>query len=173
MPAVIGAKKLPDKAMKFSNRRLSASPATRFNLTPLIDVCFLLIIFFVLVCQYIVSENFAVAVPDKCGFAQSNQTQIRDTITVTIMQTGTPQKVCYAVGSEKITAQDGESIANEITRAIDARLKDRGGNEKIVSLRADKTISFRQSQCALAGIAKSSAAGVRLAVCKDKQEAAE
>ncbi len=42
-----------------------------FNMTPIIDIVFLLIIFFLVVCQFIEAENFPVAVPDGCEFTQS------------------------------------------------------------------------------------------------------
>ena len=36
-----------------------------FNLTPVIDIVFLLILFFLVVCQFIEAENFPVNVPEK------------------------------------------------------------------------------------------------------------
>ena len=54
-------------AGQFHSREESGS----FNMTPIIDIVFLLIIFFLVVCQFIEAENFPVAVPDGCEFAQS------------------------------------------------------------------------------------------------------
>ena len=42
----------------------------QFNMTPMIDIVFLLIIFFMLICQFIVQENYRLDVPDDCPNAQ-------------------------------------------------------------------------------------------------------
>jgi len=144
----------------------------KFNMTPLIDVGFLLIIFFVLVCQYIVAENFPVTVPDKCRFAQSAQTASGDIITVTVMKADGQETARYAVGSEIITASDGQTIAAKIAEAINARLKKSHSHHAagtVVCLRADKDVTYDHAQYALAGIAQSSATNIRLAVFKHKQ----
>ena len=49
-----------------------------FDMTPVIDVVFLLIIFFMLVCQFIVAERFRVQVP-KILSLQANRRTMTDT----------------------------------------------------------------------------------------------
>ena len=141
----------------------------KFNMTPLIDVCFLLIIFFVVVCQYIEAENFPVAVPDECQFAESNADSVGDIITVSVMKTAAQDTVLYAVGPDVIGSRDGAGIAGEIAEAIDARLKSQPAVLPVVCLRADRDTPFEQTQYALAGIAKSTAVNIQLAVFKHKQ----
>ena len=46
--------------------------AFQTSITPMIDVVFLLIIFFLVVCKFIEAENFPVEIPDNCQFAQKN-----------------------------------------------------------------------------------------------------
>lgn len=159
-----------------SGIRLTSDKTKRLNMTPFIDVSFLLIIFFVLVCQYIVAENFPVTVPDRCPFAQGDQVDTLDFTTVTVMKASPRGTVQYAIGPEIITALAPETIAAEIAEAINARLKNaatQNPNNTVVCLRADKDITFRQAQHALAGIAASSATDIQLAVFKDRQSAAD
>lgn len=157
--------------MNFSSIRLSGSKRGRFNITPLIDVCFLLIIFFVLVCRYIVAENFPVAVPDKCRFAQSDRPVAGNITTVTVMKTSAQGKIAYAVGPQIITTSAPDTIAAQIAHAIDARLKNSPADRQVVCLRAGKDVPFSQAQYALAGIAQSTATGLQLAVFKSSQSA--
>ena len=56
-----------------------------FDMTPIIDVVFLLIIFFMLVCQFIVAENFQVEVPDQIATARENPAGQNLMTTVTVM----------------------------------------------------------------------------------------
>ena len=68
-------------AGQFHNPNKSPS----FNMTPIIDIVFLLIIFFLVVCQFIEAENFPVTVPDDCEFAQSDSEPGGQVTTVTVM----------------------------------------------------------------------------------------
>jgi len=140
----------------------------RFNMTPIIDVVFLLIIFFMLVCQFIVAENFPVAVPDECQFAQDKTDKSARLTTVTVMKNTADGTVSFAVGSQKIIAQDGSGIVDGLTKAIESQLTNVPTLQKTVDLRIDKDISFAYSQYALAAIARSSAANIRLAALKNK-----
>jgi biopolymer transport protein ExbD len=142
------------------------SDAASFNLTPVIDIVFQLIIFFALVCKFIEAENFEVAVPDSCKFAQKQQQVDAGAVTVTVMET--PQGgVEFAVGAEKVSS-DFESVPQKLAQLIDSRMKDVPASERLVTLRVDKSIGFGQAQYALAGIAESSAAEIRLAAFKDR-----
>ena len=143
----------------------------RFNMTPIIDIVFLLIIFFMLVCQFIVAENFEVAVPDKCQFARSNPEPGAQVTTITIMKDG-PDEVTFAVGSEKITT-DRTLIAKKITQAVDLQLDKLPPDQRMVRLRVDKDIRYYDVQYALAAIADSSAANIELAAFKDARPIAE
>ena len=131
-----------------------------FNMTPIIDVVFLLIIFFMLVCQFIVAENYDVIVPDEITSAHDQKDDEKPT-TVTVMLQDDGQ-VAYAVGSERFDSNT-KDLAEKIAKRIDDRLDD---DNKIVSLRIDKDIDYRHSQYALAGISKSSATKIKMAVTK-------
>ena len=143
-----------------------------FNMTPIIDIVFLLIIFFLVVCQFIEAENFPVAVPADCAFAESSDERQAQLTTITVMKT-TKDKVDFAVGSEKVSASSGTNIAEKLTELIDNRLRELPSDRRIVTLRIDKDVRFAEAQYALAGVAASSATDIQLAVLKDKQANAE
>ncbi len=138
-----------------------------FNMTPIIDIVFLLIIFFLVVCQFIEAENFPVSVPDECRFAESDLERRGQMTTVTVIRT-TEERTDFAVGAEKIAGANYADIVEKLTELIDVRLKDLPAESKVVILRIDKDVPFAQAQYALAGVAASCARDIQLAVLKDK-----
>ncbi len=147
-----------------SNKTNSSS----FNITPVIDIVFLLIIFFMLVCQFITAENFSVAVPDEVSEAQSRKEENPHLTTVTIIndkQTG----IVFAVGSEKISTGDSEPDSEILTAMIDAGLSTLQRPHRVVCLRCDRDITFRHVKHALSAINQSSATDIQLAVIKQNQ----
>ena len=138
-----------------------------FNMTPIIDIVFLLIIFFMLVCQFIVAENFQVTVPDNVTSARQPDTEADKTTTVTVMFDHNGS-CAYAVGPQIIAPKAGPQISDAIADAIDNQLKNLPPDRRVVSLRSDRTMPFKNTKYALAGIAKSSATDVKWAVNKQK-----
>lgn len=136
-------------------------------MTPVIDIVFLLIIFFMIVCQFIVAENFQVNVPDDISSGQRSEKQDQKTTTVTVMLSDEGQ-VSYAVGSEIISLSGQGQIDEEIASVIDRQLKNLSEQKRVVALRIDKDILFKDSRYALAGIGLSSATDIKLSVIKQK-----
>jgi biopolymer transport protein ExbD len=144
----------------------SSGQSGSFNMIPIIDIVFLLIIFFLVVCQFIEAENFPVSVPDNCQFAQSDPEPAAALTTVTVMRT-TEDEVGFAVGSERISATVGsDGIVEKLAQLIDVRLSDLPPERRVVILRIDKDICFGDAQYALAGIAASCAEDIRLAALR-------
>ncbi len=143
------------------------SEAGRFNMTPIIDIVFLLMVFFMLVCQFIVAENFDVSVPDDIASAQQDQDSDMPNTTVTVMFDGSGD-VVYAVGPERIVSAENsmEDISVSIAEKIDRRMQNLPSGHRTVNLRIDKDIPYRQSQYALVGISRSAATDIKLAVRK-------
>jgi biopolymer transport protein ExbD len=137
-----------------------------FNMTPVIDIVFLLIIFFMIVCQFIAAENFQVTVPDDISAGQQSDELDDKTTTVTVMLSD--DGVSYAVGSEVIVFSDGEIIAEVIAAAIDRQLTNLPIDRRVVALRVDKQVVFKDSQHAIAGISGSSATDIKLSVIRQK-----
>jgi biopolymer transport protein ExbD len=140
-----------------------------FNMTPVIDIVFLLIIFFVLACRFIEAENFPVNVPDGCKFAQDDD-DASQAVTLTVMNKA-ENEIIFAVGSEEIAPHDAASLPGIVPRLaelIDVRLGDLPQDSRIVTLRIDKDIPFAQAQYALAAVAQSTATDIRLAALNEK-----
>ena len=142
-----------------------------FNMTPIIDIVFLLIIFFLVVCQFIEAENFPVVVPDECEFAADSPVQQGRT-TVTVMRTA-EDKIDFAVGAEKIAATEYTDLIEKVAELIDVRFRNTPADDRVVTLRVDKDVCFADAQYVLAGVAASSARDVQLAVLKNKRTNAE
>jgi len=152
---------------QFRNRAKAGS----INMTPVIDIVFQLIIFFVLACRFIEAENFPVTVPDGCKFARDETTPGEQVTTLTVMNR--PQSVTFAVGPEEITPQNDAAIpalVERLAELIDARLGDLPPANRVVTLRIDKDIPFAKAQYALAAVAQSTATNVRVAVLSSKSE---
>ncbi len=139
-----------------------------FNMTPIIDVVFLLIIFFMLVCQFITAENFPVQVPDKVTEAEPLAADGEQLATVTVMFDEGGQ-VAYAVGAGVMAAQDSETRVLAIAAAIDRQLAHLPPDRRVVSLRCDRQITFGYVKHALEGISRSTATDIKWAVIKHQQ----
>jgi biopolymer transport protein ExbD len=140
----------------------------QFNMTPIIDIVFLLIIFFMIVCQFIVAENFELDVPDNIARADIAELEDRQTTTVTVMKNSNRQ-IAYAVGAEIVNVTDTDDISEAIAAAIDRQLKELSTDQRVVNLRIDKDITYKHTQHALAGINLSTATDIKMAVLKTKR----
>lgn len=146
-------------------RRLFEQAPISFNMTGVIDIVFLLIIFFMIVCQFITDQNYEVSVPDEVTTAELFKQSDENITTVTVMQKN--GKAQYAVDAELIDSDD--SIADMIAMKIDKRFV--GSDQaKIVSLRIDKDVCYKDCQYALAGISQSKASDMKLAVVKSLRQ---
>jgi len=136
-------------------------------MTPIIDIVFLLIIFFLVVSQLIEAENFPVTVPDGCKFAKSSSEPSTQVITVTVMTTSAGES-SFAVGPEKVTASSYSDLVEKLAELIDSRLPGLPDKSRVVTLRIDRDVCFAEAQYALAAVAESSVTEVQLAVLRDK-----
>ncbi len=153
--------------MSLRTRGRTFSTVQSFNMTPLVDIVFLLIIFFLVVFQFIEAENFPVSVPDEAGFAESHTELDGVGATVTIMKTA-EDEFEFAVGAEKVEA-DYTDLAEKLAGLIDVRLADLPRDRRVVTLRIDRDVRFAQAQYALAAVAASEATDIQLAVLKNKR----
>lgn len=139
-----------------------------FNMTAVIDIVFLLMIFFMVVCQFIEAENFEVSVTDNCEFAEEKADAQTQMATVTVMK-NEEEKIDFAVGPDKIAAFDNNEAVTKIAQSIDSYLLNLPSDNRVVILRIDKDVCFVDARYALAGIAGSQAANIQLAVLKEKR----
>ncbi len=150
----------------------SARPQQSFNMTPIIDIAFQLIIFFALVCRFVDAENFPVSVPDQCEFAQEEPQRQAQVTTVTVMQS--PRGgVRFAVGAEVIEASTCAEAARLTTDRLDAHLKSLPEKQRVVTLRIDKDVRFAAAQYALAAVASSAAVDIQVAAIREPVPASD
>ena len=153
-------------AVKALNGFFERESAVSFNMTPVIDIVFQLIIFFALVFKFIEAENFPVTVPQDCKFAQSEVESQAALATVTIMK-GEDGESEFAVGADKVTGSSYGEITAKVAGLIDLRLKNLPVDKRVVTLRIDKDIPYAEAQYALAAVAKRTATDIRLSAIKD------
>jgi biopolymer transport protein ExbD len=134
-----------------------------FDMTPFIDVVFQLIIFFMLVCQFITAEQFKVHVPDQIKTARAQEVTEKVPLTITVLP-AEENKVSCAIGGQKLAPVGGKDLARLIRSAVDESLVQHTPTHKTVRLRCDKSISFGQVKYILSGIAKSRAENLDWAV---------
>lgn len=144
------------------------SSSKSFNMTPIIDIVFLLIIFFLVVFQFIDAENFPVNLPDNCEYALDDQEQSQALTTVTVLQV--KDQVDFAVGAEKVSSLDKADIAEKLAELINIQLESALPGQRKVILRIDKEICFSDAQYALAGVSQSIADDIQLATFKSVQQ---
>jgi biopolymer transport protein ExbD len=140
--------------------------AESFDMTPIIDVVFLLIIFFMLVCQFIAAEQFQVQVPDDIRSARQDEPPKNAPLTITVIR-GFEGNAVYAVGSEKLGDIGGEDLAELIRTEINRNLSAKNNPDKTVRLRCDKSITFGQVKYILSGISNSTAVNLDWSVISD------
>ncbi len=136
--------------------------AEAFDMTPIIDVVFLLIIFFMLVCQFMAAEQFQVQVPDAIESAQQPEVSEKKPVTITVMARA--GETIYAIGSQKLGAVQGSDLAELTAAEVDRLLSEHQSGDRTVRLRCDKSVTFGQVKHILAGLSKSSAASLDWAV---------
>ncbi len=109
----------------------------RFNMAPMIDVVFLLIIFFMLVSTFVTAENVRMELPnpDK-SLAQNVKVVDRVVINCRISDTGTEQRALYSVGPNPVESL--EKISERLSAAKQANPQLR------VIIRADKRLRYEQ-----------------------------
>jgi len=117
-----------------------------FNMTPMIDVVFLLIIFFMVVSKFASAEHVPMELPQP-QHSQARQVKLRDRVIINCQARETPAgpRVLYRVGPNP--PESLEQISNRLARAqAAARAEDR---ELIVVLRADRRLPFAEVRAAL------------------------
>jgi biopolymer transport protein ExbD len=136
-----------------------------FNITPIVDIVFLLMIFFLVESRFIEAENWPVTVPGACRSAESRLVSRPRVLTVTVMN-GSSGDGEFAFGSEKIASDDRYEVAARIARLIDGRLGDDPSGRGVVTLRIDGNVRFSDAQYALLAVSLSGATDVEMAVAK-------
>jgi len=124
--------------MSMATRQPRFRPAAGFNMTPMIDVVFLLICFFMLVSQFASAEHMAMDLP-RPDNSQAVKVKLTDRVIVNCVLT-TPASpatsgVYYSVGPLRVDSLEALSARLAAAKAATARLQ--------VVLRADRRVPYR------------------------------
>lgn len=142
-------------------------PLSSFDMTPIIDVVFLLIIFFLLVYRFIGGENPDVFVPDSIRSAVQIPLEQEVITTVTVGRERDGQ-VFFKVGSASVEASALTKVPSAIAELINQEISQDSSSPKIVRLRCDKKIPFGLAKYALKGIVQSAATDIQWSVLKEE-----
>jgi len=161
--------------MKRVNLILKSGAGEPFNLTAMIDVVFLLIIFFMLVCQFIAQENYKLVIPDDCAGAVVVEKLDENAVTVSVFgRDGRTDDVVYAVRAKTFDPQDTAYRADEALLLSDMAkqisVETDKKSEGLVHLRADKGLKYRDVQKALQALSQAGVQRVQLAAFRNRQE---
>lgn len=133
-----------------------AHGSLEFNMTPMIDVTFLLIIFFLLASHFAQQEmQLELPLPSAAsGHAPGDETHRR--ITINVLADGQMQLAGQALGRDELARRIG----------FEAQQKQEPGRELEVRIRCDRDVPYRQVEpimlaCAASGVWKVTFAVVR------------
>ncbi len=138
-------------------RRYEPEPV-EVNLTPMIDVTFLLIIFFMLVSQITQSETDPIHVPRPTD-SVARERKYPHKLTITLVHDGEGGVRRYKVGSRLAENMDVvRSIAEESRLAAEAE-----GEELQVIVRADRDVQYQYVRPVLEAVAQAGLENVNMA----------
>ena len=158
---------------RIRNSRFKSKMAS-FNMTPMIDVVFLLIVFFMLICQFISQDNERLAVPDNCSTAIDDPVNMENEIVIQVWsRTGNKDNVVYSIGqSDFYLENDDQDSSTKLIMDISQSLKDSatGMKNPVIRLRGDGSLSCSQVRPAIKAAATAGLANIRFAAFKDSDQ---
>ena len=145
--------------MAAATDRQSRQRRIGFNMTPMIDVVFLLIIFFMLVSNFASAENVPMELP-KPFKSQAKQVKLRDRVIINcqISESDPVQSVWYRVGPNP--PESPRQISARLARAKKAAAAE--GRELIAVIRADRRLRFADVRVAMEMVSENQIEQMRL-----------
>lgn len=139
-----------------------------FNMTPIIDIVFLLIIFFVVISRFIEADNSRLNVPDECNYAQTEILDQQQPAVLSVVKKS-DSEVNFFLDSKEFESSSYQDITAALATGINDVLENKNDKEAIIVLSIDEDICFEQAQTALAAISQSNAKNIKLSVLKEKR----
>ena len=158
-------------ARKIRNSKVKHKMA-QFNMTPMIDVVFLLIVFFMLICQFISQDEELVSVPDNCDTAVLDRVNKEKEIEILVWCDGgiDSGNIIYTVNNKDfplVKYSNTEVLTAEMSKYI-VEAKD-GIKEPVVRLRGDGSLSCDQVRPAIKAAGMAGLDVLRFAAFKEKE----
>ena len=166
--------------MRYHHARERYKSSMHFNLTPLIDIIFLLNMFFMLACSFIIFKNYQVHIPEDCPAAVLPDKVKESTVTISVFPGGAKSEgaaeaekiggVIFAIREEKyeLTPARGpaQGLINELAQAIQRQA---GANpDQLVHLRADRDLEYKDVQHALRALSQAGQKRIQLAAFQNE-----
>ncbi len=139
-----------------------------FNITPVIDIVFLLIVFFVLDFQFLGSDSRDIELPDKCAYAQKDAEMPAGSVAIAVSQTSAGELRC-SVNNRLVDTTDSYELTGRMTEVINNCFTSVPPENRIVVLRIGKELSFGKAQYALASASMSTATTIKIATLAEKE----
>ena len=144
----------------------------QFNMTPMIDVVFLLIVFFMLICQFISQDDDLVSVPDDCETAVVDRVDKANEIEILVWaeEAGSAENVIYSVNNKDFPISkygSREALTAELAEQI-SQLKSEM-EEPVVRLRGDGSLSCVQVRPAIEAAGMAGLDMIRFGAFKEEE----
>ncbi len=157
-------------AKKIRNSKVRHRMA-QFNMTPMIDVVFLLIVFFMLICQFISQDEELVSVPDDCETAVIDKVSKENEIEILVWseRAGDAGSIIYSVDNKDYPVSkysSREVLTTELACQI-TELK-KAMKEPVVRLRGDGSLSCEDMRPAIEAVGAAGLDTIRFAAFRDK-----
>ncbi len=142
-------------------------------MTPMIDVIFLLIVFFMLICQFIGQDMELLSVPDNCQMASNEPIDTTKEIEIRVYTSGDNNTVIYSIAQQEFSLNSPE--VNGQPELLIARLAQQlkeitpGAADSVIRLRGDGRLLCDQVRPAIKAAALAGLANVRFAAFKEQQ----
>ncbi len=128
--------------------RRQPRPPPACNLTPMIDVIFLLIVFFMLVSQFASAENVALDLP-KPEKSQAVQAKLSDRVVINCLlaspSSPATSEAAYSIGPLRVASLDELSARLGAAKAANPKLQ--------VVIRADRRLPYRAVHAVMSAVA--------------------
>ena len=149
------------------NHKNQFDPPT-FNITPIIDIVFLLMIFFVVVSRFIETNSLGIKTPDLCDFANSKKT-VSPASAILSIASSPPGDVSFFIDSQKIQAESTQDFQLTLTSKINEKIQTSPNKDHTIVFKADQDAIFEDIELGLLALSQSNAEKVKLAVQKQKR----
>ncbi|MBN2065011.1 MAG: biopolymer transporter ExbD [Sedimentisphaerales bacterium] len=142
-------------------------------MTPMIDVIFLLIVFFMLICQFISQDMELLSVPDNCLTASNEQIDSNNEIEIRVYSASDNDAIIYAIAQQEFSLNSPgvNGQPEELISGLAQKLKELapGLTDPVIRLRGDGRLLCDQVRPAIKAAALAGLANVRFAAFKEQQ----
>ncbi|AQQ09574.1 Biopolymer transport protein ExbD/TolR [Sedimentisphaera cyanobacteriorum] len=146
----------------------NAAGYLEFNITAIIDIIFILIIFLLFLGQFIASENYPVELPEQMHKSVADEGSKPGEVVLNVMREDDGTIMCIFQNS-KLALEPGQGTIAELERMINRGIELLHG-EAMINLRMDRELVFREYKPVITAIAKSNASEMIISGLQEKRD---